>query len=130
MRNGIDRRGADALDWAALRARRISEMIALGFSDEEAAAEGRRAEARVRARTDYAAALGARMRAAFAAVDAAWDRRFDERPELLEETDEADEALRAMGDPPEEAELEALLAEVHAIADRDAWPRHLYFHGV
>jgi hypothetical protein len=117
-------------DWGAIRAARISEMIELGFSDAEALAEGKVAEARVRLRVGYVDDLMTRLRAANDALEAAWKKRFDEHPELLDDTDEAEDALDALPDPPEERVLDALFAEIEAIAERGAWPRALHFHNV
>ena len=117
-------------DWAAVRAEAMAEMIGLGFSDEAAAAEARRIEARRRARIDYGFALVDRMRAAQKAVDSAWNRRFDENPELCDETDGAEDALEAMGDVPEQAALDSALDEVQAVIREGRWPRHLHFDAV
>lgn len=66
----------------------------------------------------------ARLRAAQKKVDAAWERLFEGLPD-----DISDEELEALDlpEPPEQAEVDAIFAELDAVRERDLWPRHLYF---
>jgi hypothetical protein len=114
-------------DWAKYRAERIAEMIELGFSDEAAAREARLAEERFRARFAWGVALMDRWREATEAVDAAWARRFEEHPELQSWTDEA---LDALPDPPEQAALDSVYAEVEGFMEHGRLPRAVHFHAV
>jgi hypothetical protein len=77
-------------------------------------------------RKAWAEEVMAKLDAAQAAVDAAWDARID--------------AMRAEGidpdkieDPPlypEEEALDALLAEIKAVCDHDRWPREMHWGGI
>ena len=60
-------------------------------------------------------------------VTEAWDRIFEALPEDL-----SDEELDALNlpDPPEQAELDALHAQIRDVIDHDRWPRELYFSAV
>ena len=60
-------------------------------------------------------------------LTAAWDRIFGELPDDLD-----DEELEAMHlpDPPEQAEVDALHAQIDAAMKHDKWPRALYFGGI
>lgn len=111
-------------DWAAFRAEAIAEMIGLGFSDEQAAAEARRAQARAKARFDWGLDLMDELDAAQAAAEAAW-ARFEHEHGALD-----DETYDALPAPPEQERLEALLAQVDALVERGQYPRHLHFRGV
>ncbi|HYG30609.1 MAG TPA: hypothetical protein VD887_10380 [Allosphingosinicella sp.] len=111
------------LDYAAIRAEAIAEMIGLGFSDEEAAAEARRTEIRARARADYVRGLIDRLKAANEALEAAWMRWLDENPDWEEHDEPAP-------DPPEQAAVDAIFEEIDAIIAHDRWPQHLHFRDV
>ena len=50
-------------------------------------------------------------------LDQAWDRHLAEHPEDDDDDDDFS--------PPEQAQLEALLAQINAAIDHDRWPRHL-----
>ena len=58
-------------------------------------------------------------------VDDAWSRIFDALPEDMD-----DDELDQIPPPPEQAELDAILAEIEAVRDQDKWPRGLYFKNV
>lgn len=58
-------------------------------------------------------------------VGEAWSRILDELPDDVD-----DEALEQLPDPPEQAEADALWAEIEAVRDHDRWPRHLYWSGL
>lgn len=81
-----------------------------------------RAEARVATRVAWVQERMADLRAAQDRVDVAWDRIFDALPDDLD-----DEVLEAIPQPREQAELDAIFAELHAVRDHDRWPRHLYW---
>jgi hypothetical protein len=114
-------------DWSAWRARVHGALIELGCPDREAAAEARRAEARMKARLAWLDALFARMRELHRAIGIFWCDFFDSNPDL--DPDAPDEA-RMPPDPPEHAELEALEKALDDVRERDLWPRHLYFDAV
>lgn len=111
-------------DWTLFRAQRIAELIELGFTDEEAAAEGRRQEARSRARMEWGLDMMERLDAAQAEADAAWKRLCDANEAL------DDEAFDALPATPEQERLEALLSQVDDLVERGRFPAHLHFHGV
>lgn len=81
-----------------------------------------RAAERRALRLVWAEATLAQWLAAHKRVQAAWDRIFDSLPEDLDE-----EELEAIPQPPEQAELDALHAQIRAAVDQDKWPRHLYW---
>jgi hypothetical protein len=89
---------------------------------QAAAGEREQAEARTAARVAWVHETIARLRSAQERVEAAWERIFAALPDDLD-----DEALEAIPEPPEQAELDALHAEIAAVRDRDQWPRHLYW---
>ena len=80
------------------------------------------AAARVAARCAWVRQRIADLRAAHERVDEAWRRIFDALPDDLD-----DEDVEAIPPPPEQAELDAILAEIEAVRDHDRWPRHLYW---
>lgn len=88
----------------------------------QAAEEAERAEARREARVAWVKEIVAALRAAQERVDEAWDRIFAALPEDLD-----DEEVEAIPEPPEQAELDAILAEIAAVRDHDRWPRELYW---
>jgi hypothetical protein len=114
-------------DWTEWRARVLGELIELGCPDEQAAAEARLAEARMKARLAWLDALFTRMNELHRALAAFWGDFFDAHPEL--DPDDPDETLFPP-DPPEQAELERLERALEDLRDRDIWPRHLYFASV
>jgi hypothetical protein len=62
------------------------------------------------------------LRRAQKAADAAWMTLvapFRDRSE--------DDELPDLDPPPEQAVVEAILAEIHAVTERDRWPRHLHW---
>jgi hypothetical protein len=82
---------------------------------------------RIAARVAWAEEISEKWLAMHRRVDAAWDRIFDALPDDID-----DDELEAMHipEPPEQAELDALHAEIWAVIDHDRWPKHLYFGGV
>ena len=124
----FDSRLTDA-DWAEFRRARIADHVALGFGQEAAAAAAERAEARTRARIEWMRGRFERMTQLWAWLGRYWADFAEAHPEIdLEEPDDRD--LPLLIDPPEQAELESVEAEIAAARDRDVWPRHLYFDEV
>jgi hypothetical protein len=111
-------------DWGAWRARVLAQLIELGCPDEEAVAEARRAEERMKARLAWLDSLFVRMFELYRYLGDYWNDFFDAHPELDEE--DPDPALLPP-DPPEQAELEAIERVLEEVRLRDQWPRHLYF---
>ncbi|HXS50841.1 MAG TPA: hypothetical protein VN713_12060 [Sphingomicrobium sp.] len=60
-------------------------------------------------------------------VTEAWFRTLAPLPD-----DISDEELEALDlpDPPEQAEVDALWAQLNDVIQKDLWPRHLYFGGI
>jgi hypothetical protein len=112
------------VDWTLFRAQRISELIELGFADEDAAAEARRQERRSRARFQWGLDLLDEVQVAKAEADAAWERLVLAHPELDEE------ALDALPDTPEQMRLDALYAQMDELIEHGRFPGHLHFHEV
>ena len=108
------------------RAERMAEYVELGLEDEAAVREARAAEARVEARCAWVKQRIAEMRAAQAALDAAWSRILKDYPDV----DWEDPGAPEIPDPPEQAAFDAIYAEIAAVRDHDRWPRHLHFGGV
>ena len=97
---------------------------ALLAAAENVAGEEAEAEARIEARIAWAKRRIADLKAAQERVIEAWDRIFDALPENLD-----DEELEAMNipAPPEQAELDAIHAEIDAVRYHDRWPKHLHW---
>jgi hypothetical protein len=87
-----------------------------------AAGEEAGAEARVEARIAWAKQRVADLRAAQDRLTAAWDRILDE---LGDDRDE--EEMERIPDPPEQAEFDAIYAEIQAVREHDRWPKHLHW---
>jgi hypothetical protein len=119
----IESRLTDA-DWTDFRRRRIADDLALGLSPEAAKAAAERAEAQTRARLAWLRGRFERMTELWDFLGEFWNEFYDSHPEIDDE--DPDPALLPP-DPPEQAELEAVEAEIAAARDRDVWPRHLYF---
>jgi hypothetical protein len=116
-------------DWAEYRRARIADHVALGLPREAAAAAAERSEARSKARLEWLRERFERMTQLWAFLGRYWSDFADAHPEIdLEDPDDRD--LPLLVDPPEQAELEAVEAEIAAARDRDVWPRHLYFDEV
>lgn len=90
------------------------------------AAEDLRALERVRARVVWSREQAQALRAAHKRCDEAWERRIAQID--AEGMDEAE--ADALPEPPEQAELDAILEEMHAVRDKDMWPKALYFSAV
>ncbi|HEX8241081.1 MAG TPA: hypothetical protein VF574_15205 [Allosphingosinicella sp.] len=113
-------------DWAEFRRRRIAEILSLGLPLEAARAATERAERQTRARLEWLSGRHARAAALWARLGAYWSDFAAAHPDIdLVEPDDGD--LPLLADPPEQAELEAIEAEIAAARDQDVWPRHLYF---
>lgn len=86
----------------------------------QAATDHAQAQARTAARLAWAEGAVAALRTAHDRVAEAWERIFDDLPEDLD-----DDALADLPGPPEQEELDRLLAEINAVRDHDRWPREL-----
>ncbi len=116
-------------DWAEFRKARVADHLALGLPKEAAAAAAERAEIRTRARLEWLRGRFERMTELWIWLGRYWADFAEAHPEIdLEDPDDRD--LPLLFDPPEQAELEAVEAEIAAARDRDVWPRHLYFDEV
>ena len=105
------------MDAWAWRERTVKEMLALGLDAQGAAAETRRAEARLAVRAAWVRSQIAALREAYRMLDAAWEQLLSADPE-------------AEGPPPEQAEVDRILAEIEAVMEQDRWPRHLHWGDV
>jgi hypothetical protein len=114
-------------DWAEFRRDRIASDLALGLAPEAAQAAAERAEAQTRARLAWLQGRFERQTQLWDWLGDFWNDFFDLHPEL---DDEDPDPADLPPDPPEQAELEAVEAEIAAARDRDLWPRHLYFDEV
>ncbi|HEV2079229.1 MAG TPA: hypothetical protein VGR19_04955 [Allosphingosinicella sp.] len=91
----------------------------------QAAADEEQSAARKAARAIWASQAVAAFFAAQERVGEAWDRILDTLPDDID-----DEELEKLPEPPEQAEADALWAEIEAVRDHDRWPRHLYWGDV
>jgi len=78
--------------------------------------------ARIMARLAWARDRIEAFKRASKAVDDAWMAKLAPYDDLDE-----DEELPDLPSPPEQAVLEAILAEIHAVTEEDRWPRHLHW---
>jgi hypothetical protein len=104
---------------------RPSPFLSLLAAAARGAAEDERAAARIAARVAWVKEVMARLRAAQKRADDAWMRAVCALPE-----DHSDEELNAIPEPPEQAELDAIRAQVDAVVEEDKWPAHLYWGDV
>lgn len=101
-------------------------IAALLAAAGEKAGEQARHESRLAARAAWVKERIATLQAAYKRLEAAWNRIFDELGD--EHGDDLDdEALEAIPDPPEQAELDSIHAELDAVRVHDKWPRHLHW---
>ena len=116
-------------EWADFRRALVADQVALGLPRGVAEAAAEQAEARTKARLEWLRGRLERMTELWAWLGRYWADFADAHPEIdLEDPDDRD--LPLLVDPPEQAELEAVEAEIAAARDRDVWPRHLYFDEV
>jgi hypothetical protein len=115
-------------DLAALRRDKRAEYLALGMDPKEAALEAERAASQLKARLDWLKSRFARMKALHAALADYWGDYFEAHPEADPDDPDFDEA--GLPEPPEQAELETIEAEIEAVRLHDRWPRHLHWPGV
>lgn len=73
------------------------------------------------ARAAWARETMAELRAAQERADEAWMRLVQTHAHL------DDDEFEALPDPPEQAELDAIHAEIDAVVEHDRWPRALYW---
>lgn len=104
---------------------RPDRIAALRRAAETAAADHALRASRIAHRQAWAAQAVRDLAAAQDRVTQAWDRALDA---LDEDADE--DAGDALPDPPEQAEVDRLHAEIDAVRTRDLWPRHLYWGDV
>jgi hypothetical protein len=115
-----------ATDWAEFRRGRIAEHLELGLPEGAAVAAAERAEARAKARLEWLSGRFARTTELWISLGAYWAAFAAAHPGI-DLVDPDDRDLPLLADPPEQAELEAVEAEIAAARDHDVWPRHLYF---
>jgi hypothetical protein len=113
-------------EWSEFRRNLIADDVALGMPEAVAAAAAKRAEARTKARLEWLRARLERMTELWIWLGRYWADYAEAHPEIDLVEPEGD----GPQDPPEQAELEAVEAEIAAARDRDVWPRHLYFDEV
>ena len=89
----------------------------------EVAGDRERREARVTARVAWVKERIAALKAAQQRADEAWARIVDALPDDLDDDDELD----AIPPPPEQADLDAIHAELEAVRDHDRWPKKLHW---
>jgi hypothetical protein len=82
---------------------------------------------RKQARVAWIKEIMAALRAAQERVDAARDRMLGA---LADDIDDEELEELNLPDPPEQAELDAIHAQIDAVLEQDKWPRHLYFGGI
>jgi len=95
---------------------------ALMEAAQKVAGEERLRAARVALRQAWAKERVADLVAAQKRVEEAWTRIFDALPDDLDE-----EELEGIPEPPEQAEADAIWAEIEAVREHDRWPKHLYW---
>lgn len=103
------------------RQTRIVAALLNGTAAGDAEGESRRAEARTWARMAWARQRCAALRRAQRKADAAWMT-------LVARYDDAEEAeMPELEPPPEQAEVDAIWAELQAVIVQDRWPAHLHW---
>lgn len=118
--------GAEEPDWERLREAYREELVAIGVSEREAHFEAERRLGRVKCRLAWLHARHAALTAAYDRTGDYYCARMDARPEI----DWDDPGAPDIPPPPEEAEAEAILAEIDAAGRHDRWPRHLHFSNI
>lgn len=98
-----------------------STIAALLAAAGEMAGDQARHDSRLAARVAWVKERIADLKAAQQRVFDAWDRIFDELG------DDLHDELEAIPEPPEQAELDAIHAELDAVREHDRWPRHLHW---
>jgi hypothetical protein len=101
---------------------RTATIRSLLAAAQGAAAEQEQAAARIAARRAWAKQAVADFMAAQERVQEAWERIFDALPDDID-----DDLVDQLPDPPEQAEADALWAEIEAVREHDRWPRHLHW---
>jgi hypothetical protein len=102
--------------------RHKATIRALLADAEDAAHEQLLHTARITLRKAWAKQRVADFFAAQKRVGEAWSRIFDALPDDLDEDE-----LEAIPEPPEQAEADAIWAEIEAVREHDRWPRELYW---
>ena len=80
---------------------------------------------RKKARAEWGREIARARHAAQMRADAAWMHLMAALPE-----DATEEEVEAVPPPPEQAELDAIEAQIDDMMKRDKWPRHLYWGGI
>jgi len=88
-------------------------------------ADASQAAARQAVRAQWAEQITKDFFAAQERAGEAWKRIFATLPDDLD-----DEELEKLPGPPEQAEADALYAQIEAVRDHDRWPRELYWKNV
>lgn len=91
----------------------------------QTAAEDHRAAARQAARIAWVGEAIAALKTAQDKVDQAWTRMLDALPD-----DDDAEARDPLPDPPEQAELDAIMFEIESVRAHDRWPREMHWGDV
>lgn len=105
---------------------RKATIKALLAAAGQVAGDQDRREARVAARVAWVKERIAALKAARKHVDEAWARIVDALPD----DDLDDDEREPIPDPPEQAELDAIHAELDAVRDHDRWPKELHWGDV
>ena len=85
-----------------------------------------RRDGRVAARLAWVKERIAALEAAQQRADEAWFRIVDALPDDFDDDDDEPEAIP----PPEQADVDAIHAELEAVRDHDRWPRELHWGDV
>jgi hypothetical protein len=104
---------------------RKATIEALLAAAAQVAGDEDRREARIAARAAWVKERIAALKAAQQRVQDAWDRIFDALPDDVDE-----DALETIPDPPEQAEVDAIHAELDAVRHHDRWPKSLHWGDV
>jgi len=100
----------------------IAGLLAGTAAAVEGEAEEGRARERKLARMAWAMRRIDDLKRAQKAADAAWMALVAPYDDLDE-----DEELPDLDPPPEQAALDAIFAEIHAVTEEDRWPAHLHW---
>lgn len=116
--------GKDKSARLGARRRVIAGLLAGAAAPEEDDSPEEEARARVRRlrRLEWAMRRIDDLVRAQKAADAAWSALVAPYDDLGE-----DEEMPELEPPPEQAEVEAILAEIHAVTEEDRWPAHLHW---
>lgn len=112
--------GMSKCDKESGRARIVAALLS-GTAAGSDSGEAARAEARIATRHAWVQGRIRALRRAHRKADAAWFR-------LIAPYDDWDDAdVPDLAPPPEQAEADAIRAEIDAAIEHERWPRHLYW---